>query len=240
MNNSNTKNNYNIPKKERLALERLSSNDDIIIKKADKGGATVVMNKSDYNKGILTILEDKETYSVVESYDIKTTMIYVENFVIKNRNAFTKNELDYWTNFDSKTANMYGLPKVHKSKLLNEELNLYMTDKVPGNISHKFKDMIFQGPFNEYNITFRPIVSGLKCPISRLCELAKILLRPFELLIPNLIMDTFHFLETLEKETDAKNKLIAIDIVKLYPSNDATYRRAVETHFRKLTDAKLH
>ena len=38
----------NLTKRERAALKRLSNNTDIIIKPADKGGATIIMNTEDY------------------------------------------------------------------------------------------------------------------------------------------------------------------------------------------------
>ena len=40
----------NLTKRERVALNRLSNNTDIIIKPADKGGATAIMNTKDYVK----------------------------------------------------------------------------------------------------------------------------------------------------------------------------------------------
>ena len=117
-----------------------------------------------------------------------------------------------------KPATIYGQPKIHKSKKLNEELKQYTSDTLSNETIKNFSDEIFHGPFNNYSIPFRQILSGTKCPISKLCELAKELLRPFELLIPHLVIDTFHFLNILPKSTDDNNILIAIDVVQLYPS----------------------
>ncbi|KAH6940236.1 hypothetical protein HPB50_026404 [Hyalomma asiaticum] len=47
---------------ERRALKRLRDNERIVILPADKGNATVVLNKLDYEKKMLRMLEDKETY----------------------------------------------------------------------------------------------------------------------------------------------------------------------------------
>ncbi|KAH6931127.1 hypothetical protein HPB50_022271 [Hyalomma asiaticum] len=47
---------------ERRALKKLCDNERIVILPADKGNATVVLNKLDYEKKMLRMLEDKETY----------------------------------------------------------------------------------------------------------------------------------------------------------------------------------
>ena len=40
----------NISSKERAAIQSLKRNKNIIIKPADKGGATVILNRSDYKR----------------------------------------------------------------------------------------------------------------------------------------------------------------------------------------------
>ena len=46
--NNKPKPRYNITKKERIAIKSLKTNEKIVIKSADKGGATVIWNKKDY------------------------------------------------------------------------------------------------------------------------------------------------------------------------------------------------
>ena len=55
----------NLTKRERAALFRLSNNTDIIIKPADKGGATVIMNAKDYVKEAKRQLDNEEYYKRV-------------------------------------------------------------------------------------------------------------------------------------------------------------------------------
>ena len=217
---TNSKPKFNINLKERISLNKLKDNDKLIIQKADKGSATIIMDKMDYERGILDILSDKNTYMVTEPYDLKTLSKKVNEVMsmLKNNNAINKNEFDYLTNFHMKPATIYGLPKIHKSKNLNEKLKDYSSNTHPNEHTTNFTQGIFHGPFNEYKIPFRQILSGTKCPISRICELAKKLLRPFELLIPHLVIDSFHFLNLLPKQTDKNNILVAIDVVQLYPS----------------------
>lgn len=56
----------NLSKRERVALNRLSNNTDIIIKPADKGGATAIMNTKDYVKEVKRQLDNEVYYKRVE------------------------------------------------------------------------------------------------------------------------------------------------------------------------------
>ena len=49
---------------ERDALKRLANNQDIVIKKADKGGATVIMQASSYKEEALRQLSDTSFYKI--------------------------------------------------------------------------------------------------------------------------------------------------------------------------------
>ena len=42
----------------------------------------------------------------------------------------TEKEFDYLQNFEAKTSNFYGLPKVHTSKQINEKCKLTKSDYV--------------------------------------------------------------------------------------------------------------
>ena len=55
----------NLTKREGAALHRLSNNTDIIIKPADKGGATVIMNTKDYVKEAKRQLDNEVYYKRV-------------------------------------------------------------------------------------------------------------------------------------------------------------------------------
>ena len=57
---------FNLTKEERSAKRSLSLNNDIIIKKADKGSAVVVQNRSDYIKEGLRQLSDRNFYRLQE------------------------------------------------------------------------------------------------------------------------------------------------------------------------------
>lgn len=202
--------NRNISRAEEGAIKNLAYNNTIVIKAADKGGATVIIDKADYHRSMFTILEDTETYKKVNHNDINVQILKnkVTKFVKENNYYFTKNEQNYLYTYEMNLAYMYGLPKVHKSIKLKEliEENKHIENNV------------FKYNFQELNIPFRPIVSGKHCPISRLCELAQLILKPFEKCIPHLIIDTNDFLTKLPKQIKRNTTLVAIDIVALYPS----------------------
>ncbi|CAJ0964743.1 unnamed protein product [Ranitomeya imitator] len=99
------------------ALQTLRNDKNIIIKPADKGGAIVVMNKSDYTKEIHRQLHDDTVYRPLPADP--TTMIrnliketldpYVEKCVIDDKTR------EYLTKDFPITPVFYILPKIHKS-----------------------------------------------------------------------------------------------------------------------------
>ena len=58
----NQKSNDNISCKKRAAIQSLKRNKNIIIKPADKGGATVILNRSDYIKEGKNQLNHQQNY----------------------------------------------------------------------------------------------------------------------------------------------------------------------------------
>ena len=57
----------NISKEKRNALKSLGKNETIIILQADKGRATVVMDKTQNEKKVREMLDDEKTYSKLKS-----------------------------------------------------------------------------------------------------------------------------------------------------------------------------
>jgi hypothetical protein len=52
----------NISKEEHTALKNLKNNENLVIIKADKGGATVLMNHNDYKKKMIEHLSESGSY----------------------------------------------------------------------------------------------------------------------------------------------------------------------------------
>ena len=55
----------NVQPEEAKAVKELAKDDDIVILPADKGKATVVMNRSDYSTKMLAMLGDEDTYQLM-------------------------------------------------------------------------------------------------------------------------------------------------------------------------------
>ena len=58
--------NSNLTPDEQKALKRLKTYDNIVILPADKGRVTVVMDKTDYNDKMDSLVNDKQTYEVLK------------------------------------------------------------------------------------------------------------------------------------------------------------------------------
>ena len=192
----------NINRKEREAIQKLQARNEIVIKEADKGSAVVIMNKSYYKDKILELLNDPETYSEIPNNMDKKTMSKINSLVTTNKSNLTKKEIDYLTNFEYKTSQFYGLPKIHKSKLIQKAIEEQNSSCV--NI---------QDP---EDLKFRPIVAGPICPTSRLSNLLDILLRPFIKYVKSYVRDDLDFLNHLPENIGDEMCLITMDITSLY------------------------
>ena len=56
----------NLTPDEQKALKRLQTHENIVILPADKGRVTVVMDKTDYNDKMNSLVNDKKTYEVLK------------------------------------------------------------------------------------------------------------------------------------------------------------------------------
>ena len=128
--NAATKNKSNISKNEWEAIKSLKENDSIIIKEADKGGAVVVMNKTHYYNIVVKILQDEETYKKTNENCDKKVFKDLEKLVTKFNNCLLKEEQDFLTKFSFSTSNFYGLPKVHKSKIIQEAIQVQNSEYI--------------------------------------------------------------------------------------------------------------
>ena len=61
----------NLSKEEFFALKSLNQNQDIVVLKADKGGATVILNKDDYCKNMLDHLHNSGSYKKLPKNPLK-------------------------------------------------------------------------------------------------------------------------------------------------------------------------
>ncbi|BHF62054.1 hypothetical protein SprV_0100503500 [Sparganum proliferum] len=108
-----------LSKEEQQALKSLKADKDIIILPADKGRSTVVLNKSDYQKKALSLLDDPQSYKLCPASEMKNLLTQINKSLAKLRanGAITAKDWFHVKPSDSAAARFYGLPKVHKADI---------------------------------------------------------------------------------------------------------------------------
>ena len=124
------------------------------------------------------------------------------SFLKHYEKELTKKEYDYLWNCECKTSNFYELPKIHKSKEINEAC--------------KFSTSKYVELEPPDNLSFRPIVAGPTCETHRLSNFLDILLQPYAKYVKSYIKDTKDFLEKIPKQIDKESILVSFDVENLY------------------------
>ena len=102
----------NINNEERTVLKNLRNDDKLVILKAGKGGATILMNMDDYNKKMIEHLTKSGSYKKLDSNPIKKIIRQVKiDINSSNLDERTKKCL---TPNNEITPRIYSLPKIHK------------------------------------------------------------------------------------------------------------------------------
>lgn len=103
-------------KEEIKALNELHNNDEIIIKKGDKGAGIVIMDRSDYEHKIYDLLSDSTTYTLIEN-DITEEIKKATDMQLKeleHKGYLSQKQYKNLTNYKAQCPKFYGVPKVHK------------------------------------------------------------------------------------------------------------------------------
>uniref|UniRef100_A0A3B5LXL8 Uncharacterized protein n=1 Tax=Xiphophorus couchianus TaxID=32473 RepID=A0A3B5LXL8_9TELE len=103
----------NLSKDERFELYKLKKRNDIVVLSADKGNATVIMDKIEYNNKIKELLDDG-SYTKIKR-DPTNSLVTQTNKIISDSTAL----IDQSKQFSLKPSaarppRLYGLPKIHK------------------------------------------------------------------------------------------------------------------------------
>ncbi|CAB4041564.1 Hypothetical predicted protein, partial [Paramuricea clavata] len=106
----------NLTRGERKAIKDLKSEDTIIITKADKGNAVVIMDKAKYTEQVNEMLGDQTVYTRITDKrrnPTKQTETVLESILKELRRSGNITDREYWQlrAFDSSPATFYGLPK---------------------------------------------------------------------------------------------------------------------------------
>jgi len=111
---------YPLTKEHRHALRSLKANDEIVISRPDKGRATVILNRTDYNAKMLSILEDDAKFRRLGPADSSDRTNIIEQALVdflrtlKNQSEISETLFDRIKPIGSSRPRLYGLPKIHK------------------------------------------------------------------------------------------------------------------------------
>ncbi|XP_044754436.1 uncharacterized protein LOC123313562 [Coccinella septempunctata] len=97
------------------AKKFLRENQDIIVLNSDKGSVTVIMERSDYENKIQTILDSKD-FKLLPRDPTTTIQNACNKFIQKlsDKNYITKEQAKEMKTYNSVSPRIYGNPKVHK------------------------------------------------------------------------------------------------------------------------------
>lgn len=103
-----------------VAIGTLKRDREIHILPADKGGATVIMNRADYDREALRQLSDRETYEPLTKDQYEAALLRARDQLAREagdllrKGHITPNERIAIANAELKGSSIYFLPKVHK------------------------------------------------------------------------------------------------------------------------------
>ena len=160
------------------------------------------MNKEFYCKNILLMLEDASTWKEKSVNPDMKIMKELKKLVDREVTGLTKAELDYILNFETSTSNLYALPKIHKSKLIQNTIKNRNTNPVT--------------LLNPEDLPFHLIVARPNCPTSRLSKLIDIILKALVTHVTSYIRDSTDFLAKLPTMVTNETLLATFDVVSLY------------------------
>ena len=179
----------NLTKNERTSMKELSDREDIIITKADKGGAVVIVDVKDYIKEAERQLNNTDNYRKLQEDPTATNTKLVNDMIerFKKQKLVNEKVTGGLKRNDSKTPKFYLLPKIHKEgnpgRPVVSSVNCHMA-----NIS-KYVDYHLQPMVKE-------IPSYVKDTQDFLKKLEKVKDIPLESLLVTL--DVNHYIQTFQ------------------------------------------
>jgi len=190
----NLKDRNNLTKEERDSISNLRNNKNIVIQSADKGGATVIMNRENY------ILEAERQLNNNKYYRRLDKPIYMDNIskikkivseMLLNK-FITNDQFDYLTGpAEVRQRIFYLLPKIHKKREVWPQANLMPEG--------------------------RPIVSDVNSETYRISEFIDYYLNPLGAKHESYLKNTYDFVNKIRNfAVDNNYLLVTGDITSLY------------------------
>ena len=115
--NKKTKKNKHDIQNFKNTLKNLSKDNSIYITRPDNGRGIVLMDKDDYDNKMLNILNDQNTFKIME---VDETIKQEDKLIrklkqLKDDGFINEKEYNYCRSTGSQPARIYGLPKIHKT-----------------------------------------------------------------------------------------------------------------------------
>ena len=172
----------NLTPSQRVGLNFLKNHKQLLYFKADKGGSIVFLDPDFYSNLVLEKLNTPNFEKLVRNTDY-FTMVKLNSFVRRYTHILTPNEKRAITNFDYRSTNIYGVPKIHKSSLIKDAIpgcsGVCLNLKRPSDLSLR---IIFGGPKN--------VTTGI-------ADMVDALLKPFVGLVKARVRDVTDFINRI-------------------------------------------
>ena len=195
------------------SLMKRTTENEIVIKPADKGSIITVMSPEFYLNMCESHLRNEEYYECVQDNDpsplLKSRIIaYAKTY----KNLLTENEYKTLTQKVYKISNFYMLPKLHKSKELNDIIMAKNSEYI--NVD---KTSTIEG---------RPIVAGSCYHTNVVSQILHVIMEPTLSFIKHILKDSFDFIDRIDTQCTI---LSICDIKSLYTNiKDNVFYKAIE------------
>ena len=184
----------NLTQEEVWALRALQEDPHIVIKPADKGSVTVIMDRFMYIAEGNRQLGDSTYYTPIDTPMYKDTAVTINNILLALQNGgFIQNKQYIYLKgeTDPKQRHIYFLPKIHK-------------DPSSWPVPH----MMPAG---------RPIVSDCGSETYRISEYIDSYLNPLSMRHPSYVRDTYDFIDKIKAKTvNTGDYIFSMDVDSLY------------------------
>lgn len=207
----------NLTSAEFHALKELQMDNTIVIKPADKGSVTVIVDRADYIYEAKRQLNDSNYYSKLEAPIYMQNVPRIRNILEElQRNKFiTSKQKDYLMGSDTpRNRRFYLLPKIHK-------------------------------PPDKWSIPFkippgRPIVSDCGSETYQIAEYIDSFLQPISIKHPSYLRDSYDFIDKIKSQRFPQNCILfSLDVDNLYTNIETEQGlQAVQEWFTRHPDPK--
>ena len=195
---------FNLSNVEQKEFSKLTDDETIVTKAADKGGPVVIISTDHYQSMIMQHLLNENTHQMLDSYINSKIQNDLLRFLKNYKMCFTKPEWKFLNDKHHKVSNFYGLPKIYKSMVIESTINNQNSEIIE--------------IFEPNDLKLRPIVSSPNCARSLLSHFIDKLLKPLLKRIKNFIRDSLDFLNKCPRDVVEKTQIVTFGVISLHTS----------------------